>query len=272
VPRPTGHAREGIQVANIFKRFWNFLTGWVLAKQSDLEAANPKVVYDQALRAQRERYRKMEESVSGLVANRNRLTDDIRTARAELDEVQAMLDQAIRDTQSADKATVENAMLVGEAIQEQEETLLKRLAELTESRDAANVRIEEYQTKLVQFQGRIKRLAEERANAIAQAQVDQETIRLNRELSGMSVDTDTEALDELRDRLGRLHALAAMTDEMRGKSLEERLEKYRLQARSTRARDRFLARVEQAKALQAGAAEQQDTLPSTEAEKADSAN
>jgi phage shock protein A len=236
-------------MANIFSRMWNFLTGWLHYQQSQIEATQPEIVYDQALRDQRRKYEKMEEAVSGLVYNRNKLNDDIANNRQELDEVQRMLEQAIRDAQSDDRAVAENAMELGAALQLQEETLIQRLAQLTESRDSANQRIEEYQNKLIQFQARIKQLNEEKNNAVAQAAVDRETVRLNRELSGMAVDSESQSLNELRDKLGRLHAQAMMTEEMRGKSLEDRLQQYRLRARTESSQAKFLARVEQAKAL-----------------------
>lgn len=242
-------------MANIFSRIWSFLTGWLHYQQSQIEATRPEIVYEQVLREQRRKYAKMEEAVAGLVFNRNRLNEDIEKTREELDEVQRMLEQAIRDAQSEDRAVAESAMEIGGALQQQEEILLQRLAQLTESRDGANQRIEEYQRKLVAFQARIKQLQEEKANAIAQAAVDRETIRLNRELSGMAVDSDSQALNELREKLGRLHAQAMMTEEMRGKSLEDRLQQYRLRARTEAAQAKFLARVEQAKALKAPSSE-----------------
>ncbi|MBM3214138.1 hypothetical protein FJZ36_04405 [Candidatus Poribacteria bacterium] len=239
-------------MANIFSRFWNFMTGWLHSQQSALEATQPKVVYEQALRREKDKYRKMEEAVSGLVYNRNKLNKDIEDNRRELDDVIAMLDQAVRDAQSDDRATAEEALTIGEALQQQEDALTQRIAQLTESRDAANARIEEYQNKLVQFQGRIKELEAEKDNAIAQAAADKMTIQLNRQLSGMSIDSDQQSLNELRDSMGRLHAQAMMTEEMRGKSLEDKLQAYRLRARTGQARAKFLQRVEQAKALAPG--------------------
>ena len=250
-------------MANVFTRFFNFMTGWLRHGQGRLEATRPEIVYEQALRDQKKKYEKMEEAVSGLVYNRNRINQDLEDARKELEEVQRMLEQAIRDAQSEDKATAEEAILVGTMLHEQEEALLQRIAQLTESRDAANARIEEYQQKLIEYQARIKQLEEEKANAIAQAQVDRETIRLNRELSGMTVDDDSDSLNELREKLGRLHAQATMTDEMRGKSLEDRLRQYKLRARSESARSRFLERVQAAQPLADGKTRE---LPSSDAE------
>jgi phage shock protein A len=160
-----------------------------------------------------------------------------------------MLDQAVEDAQGADKATAEEAMMIGAMLQEQEESLLERLAQLTESRDAAATRIEEYQSKLVEFQAKLKRLKDEKSTVVAQAQVDRETIRLNRELSGMTIDDDTQSLNELREKMGRLHAQASMTEEMSGNSLEERTRQYRLKAKSSSAQKKFLDRVESAKAV-----------------------
>jgi len=236
-------------VANIFARFWNFSTGWLHQSQSRLEASRPEIVYDQALKAEKKKYEKMEEAVSGLVYNRTKLDGDIETSRGELVEVQAMLDQAVLDAQSDDKGVAEEAMMIGAMLQEQEEALLERLATLTESRDSAAGRIEEYQGKLVEFQAKLKRLDDEKSTAVAQAQVDRETIRLNRELSGMTIDDDSQSLNELREKMGRLHAQASMTEEMTGKSLEERTRQYKLKARASTARGKFLDRVESSKAV-----------------------
>ena len=239
-------------MANVLSRFWNFMTGWVRQEQRRLEATKPEVVYEQALRDERKKYSQMEEAVSGLVYNRNRLNQDLENDRGELEEAQQMLVQAISDAQSDDRATSEEAVTIGTMLHEQEEALLQRIDQLTESRDAANAQIEEYQGKLVEFQARIKALEEEKGNAAAQAQVDRETIRLNRELAGMTVDDDTEALNDLRGKLGRLHAQASMTSEMRGQSIDERLRQYKLRARSENGRTRFLERVQAAKSLEDG--------------------
>ncbi|GIX06075.1 MAG: hypothetical protein KatS3mg115_0478 [Candidatus Poribacteria bacterium] len=237
-------------MAGLARRFWNFLTGWLRFGQSRLESTRPEIVYDQAIREQRKKYQKLEEAVAGLVYNRNQLQEDLREAQQELDEVQRMLEQAIQDARSDDRARAEEAVLIGTMLQEQEEALQARIAELTESLDVANARIEEYQEKLVEFQARIRQLEQEKAHAVAQARMDQETIRLQRELSGMVVDDSSEALQELRQRLGRLHAQATMVEEIRGKSLEERLNAYRRRARSESARTRFLERVQERRALE----------------------
>ena len=237
-------------MANVISRFWNFMTGWLRHEQGRLEATRPEIVYEQALRDQRKKYNQMEEAVSGLVYNRNRLDQDLDSTRSELDEVQAMLAQAVADAQSDERATSEDAITIGTMLHEQEAALLDRVEQLSESRDAANAQIEEYQGKLVEFQSRVKQLEDEKTRAAAQARVDQETIRLNRELSGMSVDDDTEALNDLREKMGRLHAQAAMTSEMRGKSVEERLQQYKLRARSESSRSEFLARVQASKSIE----------------------
>ncbi len=236
-------------MANIFRRFWNFSTGWLHSSQSRLEASRPDIVYDQALKAEGDKYDNMEKAVAGLVYNRNRTEGDIEETRTKLEEVQSMLDQAVEDAQGDDKAAAEEAMMVGAMLQEQEEALLDRLAQLTESRDAAAARIEEYQGKLVEFQAKLGRLKEEKSTVVAQAQVDRETIRLNRELSGMTIDDDSQSLNELREKMGRLHAQANMTEEMTGNSLEERTRQYRLKAKSAASQKKFLDRVESAKAV-----------------------
>ena len=108
-------------MANLFQRFWNFMTGWLYEKQSNLEATNPGVVYDQALRDQKQNYKKMEEAVSGLVYNRNRLNEDIEESRKELEEVQRMLSQAVKDAQSDNRAVAEEAILIGATLQDRED-------------------------------------------------------------------------------------------------------------------------------------------------------
>ena len=236
-------------MANIFVRFWSFSTGWLHSSQSRLEASRPEIVYNQALKSEKKKYEKMEDAVSGLVYNRKQLEDNIDNGRRELEEVQNMLDQAVVDAQSDDKAVAEEAMMIGAMLQEQEEALLEKLATLTESRDSAASRIDEYQGKLVEFQAKLKRLDDEKDTAVAQAQVDTETIRLNREISGMTIDDDSQALNELRQKMGRLHAKASMTEEMTGKSLEERTRQYKLKARTASAQSKFLERVESSKAV-----------------------
>ncbi len=236
-------------MANIFARFWNFSTGWLHSSQSRLEATRPDIVYDQALKAEGAKYKSMEDAVAGLVYNRNKLETDIEDTRSKLEEVQSMLDQAVEDAQGDDKAAAEEAMVIGAALQEQEESLLERLAELTTTRDAAAGRVEEYQGKLGEFQAKLGWLKDEKNAVVAQAQMDRETIQLNRELSGMIVDDDSQSLNELRDKLGRLHAQANMTEEMAGNSIEGRTRQYRLKAKSSAAQKKFLDRVETAKAV-----------------------
>ena len=61
-----------------------------------------------------------------------------------------------------------------------------------------------------------------------------------------------QALNELRNNLGRLRAQATMSEEMQNESLDSRINKYKQAVRSDAAKAKFLQRVEQSKALTAG--------------------
>lgn len=240
-------------MANIFVRFWRYMTGWMHDGLSKAEAQRPEIVYKQAIEDQTQRYQQMEEAVSGLVANRARLDDDLKKAENSLIEVRSALDHAIINAQGGDKEAAEEAILVGSMLQEEEEKLVQRIHQLTESRDSVRVQVENYQEKLVEFRHSINQLQSERDEAVAQSRVDRQTIELNRQLQGMSTESDMQALNELRNNLGRLRAQATMSEEMQSESLDSRIQKYKNAVKSNAAEAKFLQRVEESKALAAGA-------------------
>ena len=90
-------------MANVFVRFWRFMTGWMHDGLSKAEAQRPEIVYKQAIEDQTKRYSEMEEAVSGLVANRARLDDDLKKAENSLIEVRSALEHAIVSAQGSDK-------------------------------------------------------------------------------------------------------------------------------------------------------------------------
>ncbi|MDE0019768.1 MAG: PspA/IM30 family protein [Candidatus Poribacteria bacterium] len=241
-------------MANIFVRFWRYMTGWMHDGLSKAEAERPDIVYKQAIEDQTQRYQQMEEAVSGLVANRARLDEDLKKAENSLIEVRSTMEHAIINAQGSDKEAAEEAILVGSMLQEEEEKLVQRIYQLTESRDSVRAQVENYQEKLVEFRHSINQLQTERDEAVAQARVDKQTIELNRQLQGMSTESDMQSLNELRNNLGRLRAQATMSEEMQSESLDARVRKYKNAVRSDAAKAKFLQRVEESKALEAGTA------------------
>lgn len=246
-------------MANIFVRFWRYMTGWMHDGLSKAEAERPDIVYKQAIEDQTQRYQQMEEAVSGLVANRARLDEDLKKAENSLIEVRSTMEHAIINAQGSDKEAAEEAILVGSMLQEEEEKLVQRIYQLTESRDSVRAQVENYQEKLVEFRHSINQLQTERDEAVAQARVDRQTIELNRQLQGMSTESDMQSLNELRNNLGRLRAQATMSEEMQSESLDARVRKYKNAVRSDAAKAKFLQRVEESKALEAGTAAENES-------------
>ncbi len=246
-------------MANIFVRFWRYMTGWMHDGLSKAEAERPDIVYKQAIEDQTQRYQQMEEAVSGLVANRARLDEDLKKAENSLIEVRSTMEHAIINAQGSDKEAAEEAILVGSMLQEEEEKLVQRIYQLTESRDSVRAQVENYQEKLVEFRHSISQLQTERDEAVAQARVDKQTIELNRQLQGMSTESDMQSLNELRNNLGRLRAQATMSEEMQSESLDARVRKYKNAVRSDAAKAKFLQRVEESKALEAGTAAENES-------------
>ncbi len=255
-------------MANIFVRFWRYMTGWMHDGLSKAEAQRPEIVYKQAIEGQTKQYQQMEEAVAGLVANRARLDDDLKKAEDSLMEVRSAIDHAIVSAQGSDKEAAEEAILVGSMLQEEEETLVQRIHLLTESRDSVRVQVDNYQEKLVTFRHSINKLQSERDEAVAQARVDRQTVELNRQLQGMSTEGDMQALNELRNNLARLRAQATMSEEMQSESLDSRIKKYKNAVKSDSAKAKFLQRVEESKALAAGTANESASESSGEGESA----
>ena len=239
-------------MANVFSRFWRFLTGWADDRMSKAEVKRPEIVYDQAIEDQTKKYRQLESAVSGLVMNRNKLRDDLKTARSKHGEVQRMLAHARRDAQSDNKERAEEAIMLGSMLIEDEEKLINRIEQLTENRAVMEERVKDAQAKLVDFQHRIKSLREEKVEAVSQARVDRSTIELSHQLKGINADGEMRSLNNVRENLARLNAQAQMVDEMDSSSLDSRLEKYKKQISAESGRARFLESVEQDKALAAG--------------------
>jgi len=231
----------------ILKRLWNLLTGWMYQKEAELEMSQPGAVFDAAINESVRKYDRMEKAVGGLAMNRNMIEQDLKQERDDLVEVQAMLGQAIQDAQSDNPELRDEAMTLGETLQEQEERLTRNITMMEESYSAASEKVDDYQKKLIQFKAQINNMEQEKHTAIAQSEADRQSIRLNRELDGLSTDVESKAVVDLRKNLSKLHAQANVSDEMRGKSYDEKMTAFKEKAGSRQARSKFMERVEAAK-------------------------
>jgi phage shock protein A len=208
-----------------FKRLFNLLSGklsrWLKAR----EARDPEAVYEAALAARVHRYQQLKTAAAGVIYMRNKLEGELKTKRAELQEVEEEAGQAadMDEDQCALILLQRKHVLVADC-----ERLGGELAELTHEADDAK-------KNLVVFKGEIEKLKVEKVRMLARLKNAQARVRIQRALEQLSSDEDVQALEEVRESIQRTLAEAGVNREVGAAGLDEKLEDIRRRNAETKA-------------------------------------
>ena len=213
--------RRGL-VARLKGLLEGLFAGWVRERES----RSPEAVYEQAIRERTGQYRQLKQAVAGILYMRHKIEREIRERRTDLTRLQADLARAVR------RGDDEVAL----ALIPQRETLTQELqrveAELKQVRDE----VEEAKANLIRFRGAIRTLEREKARALATLANAQARQRIQEALKGLSVDSEMQALESVREHIARMVAESRLEGELEDDGLRDRIRQIREEAQSEAAR------------------------------------
>jgi phage shock protein A len=200
-----------------FTRLANLWNGFLSLFIEGIEAANPEIVYESAINARVAQYQKLMKAVSGIVYLRNKLQKDLETKTKELKEIQKQIPVAVQQgEEEAALVLIERKNALTAEIEQLDIDLKKT------SRDA-----EEAKSNLVSFEGEIKKLKSEKETMIARRENASAKRKIQDALSGLSVDADIKALDNVRESIHKLEAEVDVAREVADGGLGTKLKKIK---------------------------------------------
>ena len=227
-----------------FSRIGNLWKGFLSLFVGNLEKSNPEAVYEAAINARKEQYKDLKKAVSGIIVLRNKLSNELEEKNRDIAELDAQIQAAV-DTEEDDVALI---------LLQRKEELTQRVsrieAELGQARDEA----EAAKASIVTFQAEIEKLEREKDAMLAKKENAEARIQIQDTLSGMSMQADIKALDNVRDHIDKLQAEADVSTEIGDAEIGRKLDKIKQKAGSATARAQLEALKKAREATKAGAA------------------
>ena len=228
-----------------FSRMGNLWKGFLSLFVGNLEKDNPEAVYEAAINARKEKYKSLKKAVSGIIVQRNKLS-------AEMEEkTRAVADLDLQIAAAVDQEEDDVALVL---LQRKEE-LTTRLAQVDRDLMHAKEQAEDAKSSIVAFQSEIEKLEREKDAMLAKKEHAEARIQIQETLSGLSIDADIKALDNVRDHIDKLHAEADVSTEIGDSSLNSKLDKIKAQAGTATARAQLEALKKARDSEKAGATE-----------------
>lgn len=222
---------------SLFARISNFFRGMLSLFVSDLEKSKPEVAYENAINAAKTKFEKARNAVATIIANRQQAEQRLKKAQTEKAQVDRDLEAAL----------VANDEQLGAMLIQKQEQLEGIIATATADLDRLSQQAEESKAMLTDFKGEIDRLKSERDEMLARHHTAKAQLQIQDQLSGLSVDAEIRALDNVREGINQTVAKAQLNNELAGTDVDVRLKKLRQQAGTTQAASKFKA-LQQARA------------------------
>jgi phage shock protein A len=230
-----------------FSRLGNLWKGFLSLWIADIEKDHPEIAYENAINSMVEKYAKLKSATAAIIRRREDLDERYKRASAEMAQTEAELNTAV-ETNQDDLAV----MLI-----QKKNQLAAQITELKTDLESAHSDAESAKSSLISVQGEIGKLKAERDSMLAKMQSAQARMKIQEQLSGLSVDDEVRALDNVRNHIKNTIAEANLTKELSDSSLDARLAALRNQTGDVVAKQELA----QLKARKAAAnAQQQKTM------------
>lgn len=216
---------------NIFSRITNIFRGFLSLFVSGIERQNPEIAYENAINEMINKFNRAKNAVAAIIANRLKAEERLKRAQAEKAQVDADLEAAL-STDNDDLA---------EMLVQKQESLASIITTATADLERLGRQSEESKAMLMQFQGEISKLKAERDEQLARNATAQAQIQVQDQLSGLSVDAEIRALDNVREGINQTVAKAQLNSEMAGTDVDARLKQMRTTASASSAKAKVAA-------------------------------
>jgi phage shock protein A len=207
-------------------RLKHLLEGIFATWVRDRETRSPEAVYEQAIRERTNQYRDLKQAVAGILYMRQKLEREIRERRTELTRLQADIARAVR------RGDDEVALV----LIPQKESLIQELQRVEEELKQVREEVEGAKANLIRFRASIRTLEREKVRALATIASAQARARIQEALRGLSVDSDVQALEAVREHISRLVTENRLDGELEDEGLQARMREIREDARTEAAR------------------------------------
>jgi phage shock protein A len=198
-------------------RVQNLMRGLMSRWLGRRERQNPEAVYEAAIQERLTQYATLREAAAGVLYLRAKLAKELELKASEMTHLRAQLELAVgRDDDEVALSLISRR----DAVTAEVDRLTHDLTELTA--EAATAKM-----NLLSFQNEIARLRDEKVRMVARLANAKARLRLQETLSGLSLDADIRALDEIRDHINRLVTETQLSREVADTDLERRLDGIR---------------------------------------------
>lgn len=227
---------------SFFSRLFNVIKAFFGSFVGSIEAKNPELVYEAAIQERLSKQKELKKAVSGIVFLRNKTENELKEKEEELLEIDAQLGVALEEGED------EVALVLLERKNELEPAIVAL------EKDLENVRrqAEQSMDALNAFREDIKKLKREKEEMLAKAKTAEARIKIQESLDGLSIDADTQALENVRSHIHKKVAEADVGSEIEDNSVERKLEKIRAKTGTAKARSQ-LEKLKKMRAAKAGA-------------------
>ncbi|UCE86234.1 MAG: PspA/IM30 family protein [Deltaproteobacteria bacterium] len=198
------------------------LRGWV----RDRENESPRAVYEEAIAERGRQYRELKQAVAGILYMRNKLEAEIRERRVE---IAALYDDIRRAVTGNDD---DAAVVLIQRKEDRQNELAHAEQELAKVRSGAA----EAKVNLARFREEIRNLEREKVRMLATIANARARRRIQVALEGLSVESDLQALENVRQHVAELVAETRLDTELGDDGLERRIREIREESRAEAAR------------------------------------
>ena len=216
---------------SFFTRIANIFRGILSLFVSDMEKANAEAVYENAINAMVKKFDHARGAVATIIANRQVAEQRLKKAQSEKEQVDRDLDAAVSGGDEQ----------LGTMLIQKQEQLAEIVASATADLKRLSDQADESKAVLTQFKGEIERLKTERDEQLARQANAKAQIQMQDQLTGLSVDNEIKALENVREGINQTVAKAALNAEIAGTDVDSRLKKLRQTSSATNASAKFKA-------------------------------
>lgn len=210
----------------LFARFGSLLRGMFSIWVKDKEGESPEAVYEQAIAERTRQYRELKDAVAGILYMRNKIEGEISERRAEI----ARLHDDIRRTvrRGHDEASI--------TLIAHKQALFEDLERAEQELEGVRSEADEAKHNLIRFREEIRTLVREKGRMLATLANANARRRLQVALDGLSVDAEMNALENVRERIGKVATEGELEREVGDTTIRNRLRVLRDEARHDAAR------------------------------------
>lgn len=196
-----------------FSRLGNLWKGFLSLWISGAEREHPEIAYENAINSMVEKYSELKRATAAIIRRREEVEQRLLVNQKELAQIAQDLSAAVATNQD-DVAVV---------LIQKKSQLEALVSELNADLEAAAKDADSAKASLVQIQGEIRKLKDERDAMLARFTSAQARIRIQDQLEGLSVESEVKALDNVREHIRTTVAQAQLGQELADSSLDQKL-------------------------------------------------